>query len=151
MHWFWYLSYLSKIKMRNLDHELLSDLENDYDPYNTDDLMFLRLNRIFILGKDNITKWLKNRLANNTISDKMNSQYSSQLSCINPIVKHAVSNIDFWKLFFSDSVINEMVVYTKKYLEKIRKNYHTRYLLTNTKSTRVLIFYILMNFSVLTI
>lgn len=42
---------------------------------------------------------------------------------VNPITKYAISIIDCWKLFFPDSVVNEIVVYTNKYFDKIRKKY----------------------------
>jgi len=41
------------------DHELVSDLENDDDPYNTDDNIDSTFEPDFYLGKDNKTKWLK--------------------------------------------------------------------------------------------
>jgi len=64
----------------------------------------------------------KNRLANNTKRRRHN--IITQRSGVNAIAKHVVCIIDCWKLFFPDSVINEIVVYTNKYLDnKIRKKY----------------------------
>lgn len=117
------------------DHELVSDLENDDDSYDTDDNNVATSETDFYLGKDNKTKWLKNRLANNT--KKRAHNIITQRSGVNSIAKHAVSIIDCWKLFFPDSVINEIVVYTNKYLDKTRKKYQRQNIIPDTDKDEI--------------
>jgi len=117
------------------DQELASDLENDDDSYDTNDNNVATSETDFYLGKDKKTKWLKNRLANNT--KKRTHNIVTQRSGVNSIAKHAVSIIDCWKLFFPDSVINEIVVYTNKYLDKIRKKYQRQIIIPDTDKDEI--------------
>jgi len=84
------------------DHELVSDLENDNDSYNTDDNIDNNVGTSetdFYLGEDNKTKWLKNRFANNN-KKRTHNIIITQRPGVNSIAKHAVSMIDCWKFFF---------------------------------------------------
>lgn len=113
----------------------MNDLENYDDLYDTDDNIVFTSKPDFYLGKDNKTKWLKNRHANNT--KRQTHNIITQPSGVNLIAKHVVSVIDCWKLFFPDFVVNEIAVYTNKYLDKIHKKYQRQNIIPDTNKDEI--------------
>lgn len=100
--------------LRNNNSE--NESENDDDFGDTDNAS----EHEFYLSKDEKTKWYKNFLPNKTKQRAHN--IVTQRPGVNAIAKNATTILDCWKLFFPDSVINEMVYVQINIYQKYVRN-----------------------------
>lgn len=89
----------------------------------------------YYLGKDKKTKWYKNSSSNNVRTRKHNLVL--HLPGVKRIARDAKSILECWKLFFTDSIIDDIVKYTNIYLNKIRSNYTQKYNVRETSKTEI--------------
>jgi len=93
----------------NSEEEFESDQDVENDEVN------------FFIGKDKKTKWRKSPMSKNIRTRARN--IVTQKSGVKGIAGDAKTPLEIWKLFFSDSVIDIIVINTNKYIESIAKNY----------------------------
>src|SRR5580765_867125 len=75
----------------------------------------------FFIGKDKKTKWRKSPSPRNIRTRARN--IVTQKPGVKGIARDAKTPLEIWKLFFSDPVIDIIVINTNKYIESIAKNY----------------------------
>ncbi|KAL4088632.1 hypothetical protein QTP88_023721 [Uroleucon formosanum] len=89
----------------------------------------------YYLGKDNITKWFFDPPSNKIRTRRRNIVL--HLPGVKRVARDAVSILDCWKLYFTNSDVDNIVKCTNIYLDKLRQNYSNQSNLRETSNIEI--------------
>ncbi|XP_050065449.1 piggyBac transposable element-derived protein 4-like [Aphis gossypii] len=89
----------------------------------------------YYLGKDKQTKWYKDAPPRNVRTRQRNIVL--RLPGVKQIGRDANSILECWNLFFSNSIIDDIVKYTNIYLDKIRSKYTQQHMVRETSKSEM--------------
>lgn len=96
-------------------------------------------NRIpFVLGKDDLTRWQLHCPNVNPRVRRGRQNVVTEAAGVKGAARNAVTVTDAWKIFFPDVVIDQIVVQTNRFLQRIRQSYARERDCLDTNSEEIL-------------
>lgn len=124
-----------------------TESENEAEDPQEPQVIHSQNNAPFVLGKDNITKWLLHCPKTNQRVRRGRQNVVTQAAGVKRNARNAVTAIDSWKIFFTNEMIDKIVANTNRFLERIRPNFTRERDCLNTTSEEMLAFFGLLYYA----